>query len=78
MTDTDLSLIQRRRRMGWSAIGWLVLPVKPGRRSLPSLTRNRLIVIVLTAVFINRLKFLLPLLLIAGLAAWVIRPKKRR
>ena len=110
MTDTDLSLIQRRRRMGWAAIGclilaisgltvgsadsawpaaamrisivlgaiWLVLPVKPGRRTIPSLTRNRLIVIVLTAVFINRLKFLLPLLLIAGLAAWVIRPKKRR
>jgi hypothetical protein len=110
MTDSDQSLIQRRRRLGWSAIGclilaisgltfgprdsawpaaamrisivlgaiWLVLPVKPGHRSLPKLTRSRLVVIVLTAIFINRLKFLLPVLLIAGLAAWIVRPKKRR
>lgn len=56
---------------------WLCLPTKRRSAVWSSLTANRLAVIVLTAVFINRLKFLLPILVIAGIAAWIIRPRKK-
>jgi len=110
MTVSDPSLIERRRRLGWAALGclilavsglmfgsedsvwpaaamrisivlgaiWLVLPVTPRSAAWPELTRSRLAMIVLAAVFINRVKFLLPILLIAGIAAWIVRPKKKR
>ena len=57
---------------------WLCLPTAQRPAAWARLTRGRLAVIVLITVFINRLKFLLPALLIVGIAAWLIRPKKRR
>ncbi len=57
---------------------WLVLPTTRRPAAWSKLTRGRLAMIVLVTVFINRMKFLLPLMLIAGIAAWILRPKNRK
>lgn len=57
---------------------WLSLPTSRRPDAWSSLTRGRLAIIVLVAVFINRVKFVLPLLAAAGIAAWIIRPRKKR
>jgi hypothetical protein len=57
---------------------WLCLPTSQRPAAWSKLTRGRLAVIVLAAVFINRLKFFVPLLAVVAVFAWIIRPKKRR
>jgi hypothetical protein len=57
---------------------WLCLPAKTRPAAWAAMTRGRLVVIVVTAMLINRVKFMLPLLAIAGILGWLLRPKKRR
>ena len=57
---------------------WLCLPTESRPSAWAAITRGRLVVIILTAVLINRVKFILPLLAIAGILGWLLRPKKRR
>lgn len=110
MTAADPSLIDRRRRVGWIALGclllaavgfatsgtdsawpsaamrvgvvlgalWLCLPTKSRPAAWSVMSRERLAVIIVTAMLINRLKYALPLLAIAAVLGWVLRPKKRR
>ncbi len=57
---------------------WLCLPVHRRPTVWNGLGRGRLAVLVLMAIFVNRIKVLAPILLIIGIAAWIVRPKKRR
>lgn len=57
---------------------WLCLPAKSRPAAWAAFTPGRLMVIVLAAMLINRVKFMLPLLAIAGILGWILRPKKRR
>ena len=57
---------------------WLCLPAKTRPAAWSAMTQGRLAVIILVAVLINRVKFMLPLLAIAGILGWLLRPKKRR
>ena len=57
---------------------WLCLPVSRRPSVWNGLGRGRLAVLVLLAVFVNRIKVLFPILLVIGIAVWIVRPKKRR
>jgi chromate transport protein ChrA len=57
---------------------WLCLPARTRPAAWEAITRGRLAVIILTAMLINRVKFVLPLLAIAGFLGWLLRPKKKR
>lgn len=57
---------------------WLCLPAKTRPAAWAAITRGRLAVIILTALLINRVRFMLPLLAIAGILGWLLRSKKRR
>ena len=57
---------------------WLCLPVSRRPTVWNGLGRGRLAVLVLLAVFVNRIKVLFPILLVIGIAVWIVRPKKRR
>ena len=56
---------------------WLCLPVQSRPSAWRFLTREKLAVLVIITVFLNRAKFLIPVLAIFGIIAWVVRPKKR-
>lgn len=56
---------------------WLCLPVQSRPLAWKFLTREKLAVLVVIVVFLNRAKFLIPVLTIFGIIAWVVRPKKR-
>lgn len=56
---------------------WLCLPVQSRSSAWKFLTREKLAVLVMIAVFFHRAKFLIPVLVIFGIIAWVVRPKKR-
>jgi hypothetical protein len=57
---------------------WLCLPAKTRPAAWAAFTPGRLMVIILAAMLINRVKFMLPMLVIAGILGWILRPKKRR
>lgn len=57
---------------------WLCLPARTRPAAWAAITRGRLLVIIGMAILINRVKFVLPLLAIAGVLGWLLRPKKRR
>ncbi|MFO0998909.1 MAG: hypothetical protein U0936_01090 [Planctomycetaceae bacterium] len=57
---------------------WLCLPVSRRPTVWNGLGRGRLAVLVLMAVFVNRIKVLFPILLVIGIVIWIVRPKKRR
>jgi hypothetical protein len=57
---------------------WLCLPVNRRPTVWNGLGRGRLAVLVLIAVFVNRIKVLFPILLVIGIVIWIVRPKKRR
>jgi lysylphosphatidylglycerol synthetase-like protein (DUF2156 family) len=57
---------------------WLAYPAFADRAVWQKFYRRVILILIVTAVFINRLRFFLPLLLVVLIVIWFVRPKKKR
>ena len=57
---------------------WLALPAKKRPAAWASLSRWKLIGIIIATLLISRLKVLLPVLAAGFLLGWIIRPRKKK
>lgn len=80
-------LILNQDDVGWTAplfrigivLGSLWLAISGSRRTAAwsSVTSGRLLLLILVALVINRLKYLLPLIVVTAILAWIVRPRRR-